>query len=68
MKSADDFTTIDSKLNPCPFKFQNGGEVLSGGNNYPLRGAKMTLWEGGMRVPTFLYGDILNKKGYVNNK
>ncbi|XP_035210011.1 arylsulfatase B-like [Stegodyphus dumicola] len=49
------------------FISDNGGEVLSGGSNYPLRGAKMTLWEGGTRVPTFLYGDILQKKGYVNN-
>ncbi|GFY59697.1 arylsulfatase B [Trichonephila inaurata madagascariensis] len=50
------------------FISDNGGEVLSGGSNYPLRGAKMTLWEGGTRVPTFLYGDVLQKKGYVNNK
>ncbi|KFM77853.1 Arylsulfatase I, partial [Stegodyphus mimosarum] len=49
------------------FISDNGGEVLSGGSNYPLRGAKMTLWEGGTRVPTFVYGDVLQKKGYVNN-
>nr|XP_042912299.1 arylsulfatase B isoform X1 [Parasteatoda tepidariorum] len=49
------------------FISDNGGEILSGGSNYPLRGAKMTLWEGGTRVPTFVYGDILQKTGYINN-
>ncbi|GIX71899.1 hypothetical protein CDAR_439171 [Caerostris darwini] len=49
------------------FISDNGADVMSGGNNYPLRGAKMTLWEGGTRVPTFLHGDILQKSGYINN-
>ncbi|GBN56256.1 Arylsulfatase I [Araneus ventricosus] len=49
------------------FISDNGADVVNGGSNYPLRGAKMTLWEGGTRVPTFLYGDILQKSGYVNN-
>ncbi|XP_055926476.1 arylsulfatase B-like isoform X2 [Argiope bruennichi] len=49
------------------FISDNGADVVNGGSNYPLRGAKMTLWEGGTRVPTFLYGDILQKSGYINN-
>ena len=46
------------------FTTDNGG--VGHGNNWPLRGMKRTLWEGGMRVSAFAHGAGLRKTGYVN--
>ncbi|XP_012942173.1 arylsulfatase B [Aplysia californica] len=51
------------------FTSDNGGHPYMGGNNIPLRGGKNTIWEGGTRVPTFVYSDtLLRKRRYTNNE
>ncbi|XP_070532642.1 arylsulfatase B-like [Ptychodera flava] len=38
------------------------------GNNWPLRGTKGSLFEGGTRAVGFIHGSMLEKTGYVNNQ
>ncbi|XP_046355962.1 arylsulfatase B-like [Haliotis rufescens] len=47
------------------FTADNGGAVDAYGNNYPLRGGKFTLYEGGTRAVGFMYGSGLQKTGTV---
>ncbi|XP_077534706.1 arylsulfatase J-like [Haemaphysalis longicornis] len=51
------------------FSSDNGGSpfgpLSTRSYNWPLRGTKLSLWEGGNRVPAFVWSPLLNKKRRV---
>lgn len=56
------FSSDNGGLSRSCTRLCGSGSGGSGGNNYPLRGEKNTIWEGGTRVPAFIHSPLIENR------
>ncbi|VDI77557.1 Hypothetical predicted protein [Mytilus galloprovincialis] len=63
----DNHTDV-KRTTPLCSRQDNGGQVLYGGDNWPLRGRKGSLLEGGVKAVGFVHGQMIQKKGAISKE
>jgi len=66
IKALEDTNQLENTV--IVFSADNGGETFAGGNNWPLRGNKRTLWEGGTKAASFFKHPNLRQQGWISHK
>ena len=64
MKTLENENMLDNTI--IVFTADNGAVYGKRGSNFPLRGGKQSLFEGGVRAVSFINSPLLNTTGYTN--
>ncbi|EFA05395.2 arylsulfatase B [Tribolium castaneum] len=70
VEKLDEKNLLDNSI--ILFLSDNGAQTIgvyeNSGSNWPLRGLKLTEFEGGIRAPAAIYSPLFHQKGYVSKE